>query len=206
MTLKSKIFYNFKLFYFLLIFGMVIFGSGYFFLDSRLEKTKVSFRTESVPYYTAMPDNKGVCFEVCNDKILLYFDFKQSELSVIYPTESEESDLVTYGYPVDYTVSCDYEMIGYFVDAVGGIELKTGNETLRYTGVQITEMLKFTGVSEETKHSIAKEIIAGFGEMGFTKENLLHIIEESDTNLKFNDSFSWVEYIKELCKSPRFVN
>lgn len=159
-----------------------------------------------MPYYSPLPENKGVCFDVCGDKILLYLDFKHMELSVVYPKTTAESGLETYGYPVDYTVSCDYELVGYLVDAAGGINLKHQNEALRYTGVQVTEMLKFTGVSKETKKDIAKEIIKGFGDVGFTKEDLLYIIENSDTNLKFNDSFAWVEYVKELCKSARYVN
>ncbi len=92
--------------------------------------------------------------------------------------------------------------MGYLADSVGGVQLGE----FRYTGVQITEMLEYSNLNIDEKCEIAKKIIDGIAKAGFTKESLLYIINTGETDLKFNECFSWVEFIPELCKFPRFVN
>lgn len=177
---------------------MVIFSCGYFYLDSRLKKSMVNESVESVPYYTQIPENKSVLMTVCQDKILLNLNFEEEIINIIFlETEAEN-----YGYTVDYEVICNYEMIGYLVDVAGGIEL----DGLRYTGVQITEMLEYNPQDITSKKLITQNIIKGISNNGFAKENLLYIIDNSETNLKFNQCFDWVGWIPKLCRFPRFVN
>ena len=91
--------------------------------------------------------------------------------------------------------------MGYLTDIAGGIEL----EGERYTGVQITDMLEYSVVTKDTKKQITEEIIMGIAENGFTKEDMLYIIENADTNLKFASAYTWMDYIGELCKFPVIV-
>ena len=135
---------------------------------------------------------------VCQDKILLNLNFKEEIINIIFlETEAEN-----YGYTVDYDVICNYEMVGYLVDVAGGIEL----DGLRYTGVQITEMLEYKPQEISSKKTITAKILQGISAVGFTKENLLYIIENSETNLEFIRCFDWVNWIPKLCRFPRFVN
>ena len=183
---------------FLLCFELIILGCGYLYLDSRLKKTTANEPINSIPYYTQIPENKTVLLTVCQDKILIYLNFKEELINIIFL----ENDAESYGYTVDYNLSCDYEMVGYLVDIAGGIEI----DNLRYTGVQIIEMLEYNEQGIGTKQLITQNIIEGIANRGFTKENLLYIIENSETDLGFAESFDWVDFIPKLCRLVRFVN
>ena len=183
---------------FLICLELIFIITGYFYLNSRLEKTVVSEEINSVPYYTQTPENSTLLFKICQDEILINLDFSNEILNIVFV----ENPINSYGYSVDYTLSCDYEMVGYFVDIAGGIEF----ENLRYTGVQITEKLEYSYTDSNFKRKVLKGILAGIETHGFTKENLLYIIENSETDLKFNQCFDWVEWIVKLCRLPRFVN
>ena len=140
-------------------------------------------------------------FKICDDNILVNLCFSENTVKVVLAEDFDENQDTVYGYKIDYYLNCDFKTVGYLTDIAGGIEL--GNE--RYTGVQITEMLEYQSVSEETKKLITEKIILGISENGFTKEDMLYIIENADTNLKFADSYTWTQYIGELCKFPVIV-
>lgn len=196
--MRKKIKRFLKVGIFLLVLELAFFSCGYFYLDSRLKKTTVNDSVESVPYYTQTPENKTVLLNVCQDEILFHLNFTEEIINIIFL----ESNAENYGYSVDFRIYCDYEMVGYLVDVAGGIEL----ENLRYTGVQITEMLEYNEKNISFKKTLAKNIIKGIGNNGFTKENLLYIIENSETDLGFAESFYWVNFIPKLCRFARFVN
>ena len=194
--MKSKVKRFLKISIFLICFELLIFGSGYLYLDARLKKSMVNESVESVPYYTQVPEDKTVLMTVCQDKILLNLNFEEETINITFLEAENRS------YTADYEVICNYEMIGYLVDVAGGIEL----DGLRYTGVQITEMLEYNPQDINLKKSITQKIIKGISNNGFTKENLLYVIDNSETNLKFNLCFDWVDWIPELCRMPRFVD
>lgn len=180
----------------ILCFGTSVFTAGYFYLDSILNKTSVSENVNDVPYYSPTPENATVLFEICEDKILFNLDFNEETVNIVF------GEVENHGYNINYTVECDYETVGYFADLIGGIEL---NST-RYTGAHITEMLEYSYVSAENKRLITESIVNGLAKTGITKEDLLYLIENTNTDLKLNECYFWVGYIDELCKSPRFVN
>ena len=160
---------------------------------------------ESVPFYQ-IPNNKTFLLEICEDKILMNFDFAQSVLNIIYLPEFRKNENNIYGYEIDYNLKTDYEFVGYLVDQVGGITLNIDDETLRYTGTQITEMLEFSPITQEIKYEILKNLIYAIGITGFTKENLLYIVENCESELKFNEGILFLDYIADCCKFPRFIN
>ena len=196
--MKKRIKKFLKIGAFLLCFELIIFGCGYLYLDSRLKKTTANEPIDSVPYYTQIPENKTVLFTVCKDKILFDLNFQEELINIIFLENEAES----YGYTVDYNLSCNYEMVGYLVDIAGGVEF----DDLRHTGVQITEMLEYNEQSIGTKQLIIQNIIKGIANSGFTKENLLYILENSETDLSFSKCFEWVDFIPKLCRFVRFVN
>ena len=205
-ALKKNTVKHIKIFIFLLAFGAVIFTGGFFWLSGILNQTQVSNSAESIPYYTPIPENCGILFDICGDKTLFYLDFQQETISVAFADEYNQDDSEFCGFTVDYTVKSDYNLVGYLTDAAGGIEMDIDGEVLRYTGVQITQMLEYSSVSRDIKDKICSQIVLGIAENGFTKEDLLYIVENSDTDLKFNVGYPWVEYIQELCGFARFVN
>ncbi len=197
MILKKKSKRILKTIFLSLLFGIIFFISGFLYLNGRLEKISVSDNAELVPYYS-VPDDATVLLNICEDSVLVDLKFGEEKVNIVF-LENNEYD---YGYTIDYTVNCDYNFVGYLVDITGGIEING----FRQTGVQVTQMLEFTDVKNSEKRSIAKAVVNGIADSGFTKENLLYIIENSENNLKFNECYFWTNHISKLCKFPCYIN
>ena len=80
-------------------------------------------------------------FDIYSDRTLFYLDFEKRTISILTDNKNTNTGDTLYGYPVDYTVSAGYDLLVYIIDTVGGIELETESEILRFTGVQIADML-----------------------------------------------------------------
>lgn len=181
---------------------LVFVGVGLSYVSS--EKKAAQNETESVPYYSAYPESKGVLFDFLGDKTFFYLDFEGRSLSVIYPDEAYENEI--YGYPIDFKVSADYSLLEYIIDAVGGITLKRGGEALSLTGVQVTDILETSPERDELKREIAEQIIFGISKQGIDRESVLYIVENSETNISIPDCYYWSEHLRGVCSLPRFVN
>ena len=186
---------------FLIFFGSVVFSAGYLYLDNKINGIDVLENAENVPYYETLPQDSTIMFNICDDSILVNLNFSEKSIKVISAEENAKNQDTVYGYNIDYYLNCNYKTVGYLTDIAGGIEL----EGERYTGVQITDLLEYSAVSKDTKKLITEKIIMGIAEKGFTKEDMLYIIENADTNLKFASAYTWIDYIKELCKFPVIV-
>ena len=186
---------------FLIFFGPAVFSAGYLYLDSTITDIDVTKTEEKVQYYETLPQDTTVLFNICDDNILVNLCFSDKTLKVVSAEDFDENQNTVYGYNIDYYINCNYKTVGYLTDIAGGVEL----EGKRYTGVQITEMLEYSGVTKETKKLITEKIIQGISENGFNKDDMLYITENADTNLKFASAYIWIDYIKELCKYPVIV-
>lgn len=175
---------------------------GYFYLENRLKPVENS--TESVPYYSAVPESAGVLLEICGSRTLYYLDFEQKILTVIRSDTEPEGEEI-FGYSIDYTVSGDYSLVSGIVDLLGGIDLELDGSALSLTGVQVKELLDTTADSDALKKSIAEKIILKSSENGFKKEDFLYIIENSETDLTVPVCYYWSDYMKELCANARYI-
>ena len=178
-----------------------MFSAGYLYLDNKINGIDVLENAENVPYYETLPQDSTIMFNICDDSILVNLNFSEKSIKVISAEENAKNQDTVYGYNIDYYLNCNYKTVGYLTDIAGGIEL----EGERYTGVQITDLLEYSAVSKDTKKLITEKIITGISENGFTKEDMLYIIENADTNLKFAASYTWTQYIAELCEFPVIV-
>ena len=186
---------------FLIFFGSAVFSAGYLYLDSTITDIDVTKTEEKVQYYETLPQDTTVMFNICDDNILVNLCFSDKTLKVVSAEDFDENQNTVYGYNIDYYINCNYKIVGYLTDIAGGVEL----EGERYTGVQITEMLEYSGVTKETKKLITEKIIQGISENGFNKDDMLYITENADTNLKFASAYTWTQYIGELCEFPVIV-
>ncbi len=184
--------------------ALIFIGVGYFYLSA--EKETVQNETESVPYYSQQIEPCGVMFDFLGDRTYFYLDFEAEDLSIIYVGENDIENDEIYGYPIDFTVSADYSLLSYIVDAVGGINLQINEETLSFTGVQIAEIMETTAQRSELIRNITEQIILLISKQGFDREHILYIIENSETDLTVPDCYYWSEYIKEVCILPRIIN
>ncbi len=175
---------------------------GYFYLDLKLNKPAKT-EVKDVPYsYT--PQNKGLLFDISGSKTLIYLNFEEKSVAVVMSGFSSEQESV-YGYPIDYTVATDYNLLGGIIDTVGGIELEIGEEDLIYTGIQVVDFLTTTPESNKLRREIIEKILYKIAQNGFLRQDFIYIIENSNTNLTVPDCYFWQDSISELCKTVRIL-
>jgi len=92
------------------------------------------------------------------------------------------------------------------VDILGGIEMSDGEEVLRYTGVQISDMLSRNADSDAISREIILKLVEKIEKTGFQNEDFLYIIENSNTDLTVPDCYYWPEYISAICGNVQIVN
>lgn len=156
-----------------------------------------------VPYVENEDTPKGILF--CFDEggsVFFYFDTDSSSTAVLLLQNGATSDDVSaYGYTVFRTVKTDYQMLEGFIDHIGGIEL----ENTRYTGVQVSDMLRHDA-QKEIRREIISAIFKHLASNGLSGEELVFIIENSDTDLSFPDGYSLLQSIEKLAKNLHFIN
>ncbi len=180
----------------------VFVGAGYYYINKNLEPAQNN--TESVPYYQQKADNAGVLFEIDGLPTFLYFDFENEKLfASINPDVADSSNI--YGYTVDYTVKTDISVLGDIVDYVDGIELDIDNTVLRYTGVQVIEILSVS-TSYDLKREIIKGIAFKISQNGIGADLFVSIIENSKTDLKLPDCYFWAESMSKICRNLQIID
>lgn len=161
--------------------------------------------TEKVPYSFSTPENKGVMFNIGNTDILFYLDFEDENLKVVFPPEGFDG-YELYGYSVDFNVSADYDFLSGFIDNIGGIDLNVEDSTLRYTGVQVAELLSYTVETDDLTRQIVIQILKKIGAEGIDEEAFWLIAETCKTDLTVPDCYPWFRYIKRLCANGNIIN
>ena len=194
----------FKSFIVSLVCLIIYVGSGYLYLNSKVEPVKNV--TPSVPYYSEEPENVGLLVDIEGDKTYLFLDFYYNKINVIFDAESYVKDNNIMGHPIDHSVTADYGLLAGIIDRLGGIELESEEGVLRYTGVQVVDLLLKSKDYQKLERSVTRKIFEKIGENGFSKEDFLYIIENSNTTLTFPVCYYWVDYISELFGSVNEVN
>lgn len=181
----------------------VFVSSGYLYLRRSFKPAKGD--ASKIPYTFSAPENKGIMTELCSDLTFFYLDFEDEKLTVIIPPDSFSSDEI-YGYPIDFKIKSDYSLLAAVIDYAGGIELSDGDTVLRYTGVQISDILSRTADISELKRDIINALIAQIAENGIDGEVFKFIIENTETDLTVPDCFNWEQYLEKLCRNGGIIN
>lgn len=184
--------------------GIIFVGGGYLYLNREL--STVENKTYSVPYYSPAPENAGVMFRIGQQGVLVYLDFEDNNIRFVYDTKDTPTGGLLYGYTVDYTVESDFDLLSGIVDILGGIELERDGEILRYTGVQVSELLLKNNCDRDLCDEVILKITEKVKNTGFQNEDFLYIIENSSTDLSLPDCYYWREYISALCGNVQIVN
>ena len=182
-----------------LMCGMLFFGAvyGYLYYNLNKEILNVDEKDYEVPY-KHIPENKGIGFLLPDGSaVLVYLNFEKGCINVVDVETYDSNNNLYFGYTMDYTVVVDRELIGGMVDRVGGVNLRVEEETLRYTGVQVAELIGKT-TDKTVKSQIISEIFRGISKNGLTKENFIYILQNSETNLTVLDCIDWYDYIDEI--------
>lgn len=191
-----------------MVFSALIFFFGaYAYLDYNLNKqtAEADQKDYTVPYEN-LPDNTGIAFLLPDSSaVIVYLDFENSCINVINIENYDRNNNMYFGYTVDYVIETDYQLIGGIVDRVGGVNIGVNGETLRYTGVQVIDLISVNS-DVNIKTQVITQIFKQISKIGFSKDDFIYIIENSKSNLTVVDCIYWLDYIDEMRSSINFVN
>lgn len=182
----------------------VLVSAGYFYLERSI-KAPADTSAEKVPYYQEAPENIGVLFNIFENKTLMYFDFTNETTAVVFVDGLPLSDNI-YGYEVTNQISANYDTLGSVVDIVGGIDLETDGQLLNFTGTQISHLLKTTRSTLDLRREIITQIFEKISSKGFSLEDMLYIIKNSETDLSVPQCYTFIDYLPKTVKNFYFVN
>ena len=193
---------------FVVVFSAAIFFFGaYAYLDYNFngKTTKADQKDYTVPYEN-LPDNAGIAFLLPDSSaVMAYLDFENRCINVINVEVYDITNNLYYGYTVDFTVETDYQLIGGIVDRVGGVNIQLNGETLRYTGVQVIDLIS-VNLDTNIKPQLITQIFNQISKNDFLKDDFVYIIENSKSNLTVVDCIYWLDYIDEMRGNINFVN
>lgn len=203
--MKKKNLKVLKLLFICLCCGAVFTVGGYFYLKSNLT-AETENNVSQVPYSSPLPENSGILLDINSSRTFFYLDFEEEKLSVIIPQDGYIITDKLFGYPVNYHIQADYSFMADIIDFIDGIELPAENELLRYTGVQVVEMLAAAEDPAQLKREIISAVLQKISENGFERDGFLYIIENSKTNLTVPDCYYWSDHIADLCRNGGIIN
>lgn len=191
---------------FLSIFIFSAFVYGYLYINMENAKSKADTKDYSVPYESPAPENTGVlvCFEGLGSTII-YLDFEADSIYLLDVTE-DTVDTADYGFPADYTVKADFNSLKTAVDIVGGIDLEVDGEELRYTGVQVAELLSDKVDTDYLERQIILSFFKQISKNGILREDLINIFESTQTELSVPEFYRWADYLGSMSRRVSFVN
>ena len=158
-----------------------------------------------MPYFE-VPDNCGLLFLLPHDmKILFFLDF-DSEISYIININNNTGAVDGFSlYPTDYVFNLDYYTLAAVIDRLGGLNLQIGEETLRFTGIQVCDIL-LEGSDPKLGFNVAAAVCERLGSEGFSKDDFVFLIENSDTELTVPVCLYWIDRIATLFGNAVFVD
>ena len=136
---------------------------------------------------------------------MIYLDFTDTVCTVISCDDINQDAEMHLGYSVDYSITLDYDVISGIIDRIGGIELETNGELLRYTGIQVVDLI-YTNKENDIDRDIISAIFSSISKNGFSKSDFVYIIDSGNTDLTVPICFDWPLYMKSLCRNFSFVN
>ena len=187
--------------------GAIFLGAAYAYLDYTLNKTTadVDEKDYTVPY-NYKPESKGIALVFPDDSAtLIYLDFERENIRLLDIENFDSSVPEYYGYSADYTIKMNYELIGDIIDRVGGIEIMSDGVNVRYTGVQVLDLIAYDEV-KDIKKQVLSQVFKKISKNSFSKDDIVYIIENGEGNLSFLDCIDWLDYLKDMSSRVEFIN
>jgi len=202
---KKRFLKYFKIIFYIFIFSFLLVGGGYLYLNSLVDDITISNKAESVPFNSVTPQTTDILFEVEGDYFLLLLNFNDLSLRAKLSVNDSFTATQLSDYASDYKVLCDYKIVEYFVDNVGGLEIDTGDEVLRFTGIQTIDLLRNENTSCEDVENIISQLFSKLGECGFWDDYLRYIISNTECNIDYTKAFRWCDYLSKMCLDFEFL-
>lgn len=170
-------------------------GISYLYLYNDKKEKSVEEKQESVPYYSNQEDIK-LLLSLPDGELLLDISFEEKQLNIY------KNNFDSY----DYSIKTDETFIAGIIDRIGGLELTLENETLRYTGIQIIQLIYgHNNTDESLKLSVLKTFFEKVAAVGLNRNDFIYIIENTKTDLNIPTCFNWHEYSKSVCSNTRII-
>ena len=178
---------------------------GYLKYNLNVKTAKVQQKEDNVPY-RKIPSNCGISLVFLDDSAcLFYLDFKRMCINVVNISDFDENLYSYSGYTNDFSMRVNTHFIEGIVDRVGGIDLTNLSETLRYTGSQVVDYLTDDNTLP-TRKEIISQLFEKISKNGFSKDDFVYIIENSESNLNLIDCIYWIDFLKDMSKNVEFEN
>ena len=156
--------------------------------------------------YNRYPENEGILLTFPNQSaVILYLDFEDSCIELLDVEKVNENQNVYHGYPVDYTISVNYELVEGLINRVGGINLDYNGEKLRYTGSQAVALIS-QGCDVELRKQFLLKFFEQLSKNDFSRSDLVYIMENSKSDLSIIDCLDWIDHLPKMSKNITFVN
>jgi len=182
-------------------------GSAYLYLELSLKTAEADNPESNIPYVAPLPDSAGILLKLPDKSgYMLYLDFYGGCILAAQIENTDNSLSNYFGYPTSYTVEADYFVIEGLIDRIGGLEIYSDGEMLRHTGIQVIERVHSSTDSNELKKELVLNFFEKISETGFTKEDFVFLIENSQTDLTVPDCYFWPPYLTDISKNIRFIN
>ena len=185
----------------------VFFLPSYFYLENSLAggQKAVEKPVYDEPYYEA-PENRGLLFFLPDgEKVLFYLDFSE-EISYIINISLDNGESIDISrYTADYELHIDSVTLSVLFDRVGGLDLNITGKPLRYTGEQLSDILK-QDVSAEFKLSLARAVCNKLAQNGFTDSDFIFLVDHSGTSLDIPTCAEWRKYVRPMFSNTVFIN
>ncbi|MBO4734483.1 MAG: hypothetical protein J5662_08405 [Clostridia bacterium] len=185
----------------------IFFGCSYFYLYNSLKKTEKAAekKQENIPYYET-PVSCGLHFLLpAGKEILIFLDFEERIAYIIDINKNAVAEEGYAGYGFDYDFHVDYAVLSALIDRLGGIDLTVNNEPLRFTGVQVCDAL-CKNTSPEFPFETVFAVCERISQNGFSSDDFVFLIENSETTLTVPVCIYWQDYIKDMFADAVFVN
>lgn len=187
----------------------LIFTAFVFALTRVKPLVSISVPKDDVPY-EAQPDypDDTTLFLSFEDgySICMKLQFKNRFIDAIIIEGNEKTACESYGFYPTETINCSYSFIMDFIDTIDGITLDIFGEDMRYTGVQVCNILAVNNSHTETKTKILKAVFNKIYKIGFSSEALSCIMNETDNTLSVPDCYGWTLFLGEMCNCYNIVN
>lgn len=184
--------------------------AGLIYITTKSQKLiGVNVKKNNVPYSSEIeiPKNTTLLFSFEDGYgLALQLDFQNAFIDAVILEKATFVEAEKFGYFIEETVYCDYTFILEFIDTLNGIELNIFGEKLRYTGVQVCNILAVNNKSIKTKRDVLCAVFEKINKNGFSSESLSCIINNTKTSLSAPDCFGWIEHISKMCGSYNIVN
>ncbi len=187
--------------------GLLFFFSAYLYLYTGIEKSKnAEVKENTVPYEKAVPEDTGLLIKFeSGSAVMIFLDFSYERAFAAVIDDYTDGAELRLGYDIQYTFNANNTFLEGLVDRLGGIDLDIENAPMRYTGVQVTDLVSRND-DGELKRQILSGILTKISKVGFSTEDFVYMIENSDTALTVPDCIYWAEHVGNMCMRYMIIN